>query len=115
MNTRSQTQALVSVGSRRLVFEEMVKGRVGLGDRRTGDGRQGVVIEVFDAPRYPPLRDHLEHGRRHEHRVRAIVLGDDDGGLQRRVLVAPDILLKLGGRDFHGLSTGSWKVFWPEP
>jgi hypothetical protein len=32
--------------------------------------------------------------------MRAIVLGDDDRGLQSRVLVAPDILLKLGRGDF---------------
>ena len=36
-----------------------------------------------------------------EHGMRAIVLGDDDRGLQSRVLVAPDILLKLGRGDLH--------------
>jgi hypothetical protein len=59
-NTRSQAQALVSVGSRRPVFEEMVKNRIGLGDGRAGDGLQCIVVKVFDAPRHPALHDHIE-------------------------------------------------------
>ena len=62
----------------------------------SGDSSKSVVIEFLDRSGDTPADQNLEHGRREKDGVRSAVLGNGDRGLKGSILIAPDILLKLG-------------------